>query len=234
MATGTGVKPPDIGGDDDSGPVTAQHVKDEAAKNGIKDKAAVDVFADAATSNPNMTHEQVHAMYDLAVKLQENMDPVSAAKKAVAYGSLDKLQGMTSEDPSAAGLMLKVAKFDKPAGYWAEVVVMDGHPRSRLRVVAEMSEAGVPAQAAFRRRRPGQEGRRRKKGHAGRLHVELEDGDPRDRLRSLRQQGKVRQGPDGSRPGGQGGEGSRRGRLRRRQEGLRRRRRNVCGGEPCS
>jgi hypothetical protein len=136
--------PVDIGGDgdDDSAPLTEAHVRAEAGKNGIADPDAVEKLAVAVASDPSIGHRQIHAAYDMAKSLAAGggMTMGEAAQKALAYTSTDALRGVSERDPEAARVLAKLPA-QMSAGYWSEVVLAAGRPRTRLAVWAEMDAA---------------------------------------------------------------------------------------------
>ncbi len=138
----------DVGGDgdDDGGPLTAEHVLAECAVNGVTDRAAAQTLAAFVVKNPATTHAQIHALYDLvrAFSAGGHMKQPAAVERAVALGSLDGLKrAAASGDEEAAKVLARI-----PAGfaadYWSGVVLASGRPRTRLAVFAEFVAAGVP------------------------------------------------------------------------------------------
>jgi hypothetical protein len=142
----------DVGGDgdDDSGPLTPEHVLAEAGKNGVTDAGAAQTLAAQVAVDPGITHTKIHALYDMTRHLAAGggMTQGEAARKAAGYASVQALQGAaTAGDPLAARVLARVPAEHAAGGdpdYWGGVVLAGGRPRTRLGVLAEFTAAGVP------------------------------------------------------------------------------------------
>lgn len=138
----------DVGGDgdDDSGPLTPEHVLAEAGKNGVTDPGAAQTLAAETLKDQAMSHTKVHSLYDLVRSLTAGgaMTQADAAQRAASLGSVDALRSAAAQgDPFAAKVAARIPS-EFSAEYWGGVVLAGGRPRTRLAVFAEFCEAGVP------------------------------------------------------------------------------------------
>jgi hypothetical protein len=138
----------DIGGDgdDDSNPLTPEHVMAEAGVNGVTDPNAAQILAAEVNKDNSIDHTKIHSLYDMVNTLTAGggMTQGDAAKKAASLASVESLRtAAAAGDPMAARVVQQMpSQF--ASDYWGEVVLSGGRPRTRLAVFAEFLEAGVP------------------------------------------------------------------------------------------
>ncbi len=126
--------PLDIGGDgdDDSGPLTARHVRDEAAANGIHDQEMVNFLARYVSDHPETTHEQIHAVYNVAAALKPTLGAIDAIRKALDYRSLPAMKQAAGRQPALKAVLSTLPAAGFSDERWSEVVEFNGVAVPRL------------------------------------------------------------------------------------------------------